>query len=270
MAWWLVLLLPLFSLLHLLTLLQPYWLRIDHSTYSLRRCYDCTELQSFQCLLQTCSDLDLCEALQGVASASGLMLVAGLCSFVCELVLSRRLVAWLMGRDFGGVIAIFILSGLSFFLQFVAVLGYFRLSEGSFEDSDAVKFLAGPGLSLCILAGQLLFLVLIICIFSRRDYSVNSCLYLSPSTYLWRFTVKTWSTVLLAGLIVSAVLMAGSGLSSNWVSTETWQGDLNSCSACSDVTYTWDCLADFACSAGVEDCTLWRRLRDGGTIVTCT
>jgi hypothetical protein len=271
MAWRLVLLLALLLALQLATLFQPYWLRLSNTTFSLRRCQDCQEFQSFSCFLQQCAASDQCEVLQRVENASGLMLSAGIGSVLCGLILLRRLFAWALGRDFGSAVAMYILAAAGFFLQFVGVLGYFSLVKGSFEASgedDTPKWLAGPPLSIAILIGELLFLILFTLIFSRRNQATDTTLYLSPGTFLWLFSIKTWAIGLLAGLILSSSLMLAATLSTRWIAEDPWYGGLSGCSDCGEEHSTWDCLAEFSCSAGARDCVLWRRLRDAGTIVS--
>lgn len=273
MAWRLVLLLALLLTLQLATLFQPYWLRLANSTFSLRRCQDCQERQSFACFLQQCAVSDLCEALQGVESASGLMLSAGLGSTLCGLVLLRRLFALALRRDYGSAVVMYILAAAGFFCQFVGVLGYFSLSDGSFGASGTdnyPKLLAGPPLSIAVLIGQLMFLILFVLIFSRRDQSLDTTLYLSPAASLWRFRIKIWTIGVISGIAFSSVLMLAAALSASWISEDTWRGGLNGCSNCEEEHSTWDCLSEFSCSAGARDCVLWRRLRDGGIVVTPT
>jgi len=273
MAWRLVLLLALLLILQLAALFQPYWLRLANSTFSLRRCQDCQERQSFPCFLQQCAVSDLCEAFQGVEDASGLMLSAGLGSILCGLVLFRRLFTWALGRDYGSAVAMYILAAACFFLQFVGVLGYFSLSDGSFGASGTgndPRLLAGPALSIAVLIGELMFLVLFILVFSRRDQSLDVNLYLVPATYLWRLRIKIWTIGVIGGIAVCSVLMLAATLSASWVMENPWRGGLSGCSDCGDEHSTWDCLAEFSCSAGARDCVLWRRLRDGGIIVIST
>jgi hypothetical protein len=220
-------------------------------TMSLYKCVNCPEYAgdwSWECfsnwLCDISASLGECKLFDEGYKGSVVYITLEVLAIVSALILSEKILAFQLNRDYGYSASLYALAVLMFLLHLLATALWFGLSEASFtEDCGQTKKITdkpglcastGPKVAIAGVVMTGLAMLAFSIVFYRRD--TDKVKIVSDQGSLCRMGTKSWMKIVLCLLLVNLTLIAVTIANPLWVKrspkTSPFTGSLLKCDGC--------------------------------------